>query len=148
MNWRILIALNDNPLAVDEPLAIHAADVGIELARMLNGELGFVYVIGDPSEIGADSGVSAEDAIETAKEDAKELIAAIRQRAPELAVLEFMPIGCAALEIIKVAREWPASLIVLRGKARTGIPRPTFGSVAESVMQHARCPVMVVKRTE
>ena len=142
MNWRVLIALNN------EPLAVHAADVGIQLTRSLKAELGFVYVIGEPSEIGADGGVSAEETIKTAKEDGKELIAAICQRAPELAALEFMPIGRAAVEIVKAAKDWPANLIVIGSHGRRGIQRAVLGSVAEAVMRHAPCPVMVVKAEE
>jgi universal stress protein A len=142
MNWRILIALNN------EPLAVHAADEGIELARALKSELGFVYVIGEPSEIGADCGVSAEETIKIAKEDGKELIATIRQRVPELAALEFMPIGSAAVEIVKAAKEWPANLIVIGSHGRGGIQRAVLGSVAEAVVRHASCPVMVVKAEE
>ena len=139
MDWRVLIALNSGPLAV------HAANVGMELARSLKAELAFVYVIGEPSEIGADGGVSEEEAIRTAKEDGKDLIASIRQSAPELAALEFMPIGRPSIEIVKAAKEWPANLIVIGSHGRGGIQRVVLGSVAESVMRHAPCPVMVVK---
>ncbi len=142
MNWKVLIALNS------EPLAVHAADVGIELTRSLKAELGFVYVIGEPSEIGADGGVSAEEAVRTAKEDGKALLAAVRQRAPELVALEFMPIGRAAVEIVKAAKEWPANLIVIGSHGRGGIQRAVLGSVAEAVVRHAPCPVMVVKAEE
>jgi nucleotide-binding universal stress UspA family protein len=142
MNWKVLIALTNDPLAV------HAADVGIELTRSLKAELGFVYVIGEPSAIGADGGVSAEEAIKTAKEDGKELIAVIRQRAPELSALEFMPIGNPAAEIVKAAKEWPANLIVIGSHGRGGIQRAVLGSVAEAVMRHAPCPVMVIKAEE
>lgn len=142
MDWRVLIALNSGPLAV------HAANVGMELARSLKAELAFVYVIGEPSEIGADGGVSEEEAIRTAKEDGKDLIAAIRQRTPELAALEFMPIGRPSIEIVKAAKEWPANLIVIGSHGRGGIQRVVLGSVAESVMRHAPCPVMVVKAEE
>ena len=122
MNWKVLIALTN------EPLAAHAADVGVELTRSLKAELGFVYVIGEPSEIGANGGVSAEEAIKTAEEDGKDLIAAIRQRAPELAALEFMPIGDPAAEIIKAAREWPANLIVIGSHGRGRSSAPSWGA--------------------
>jgi len=142
MNWRVLIALNS------EPLAAHAAGVGIELTCALGAELAFVYVIDEPSDIGADGGVLAGEAIKRAKEDGKEVIAAIRQRAPQLAALEFMPIGRASAEIVKAAKEWPANLIVIGSHGRGGIQRAVRGSVAEAVMRAASCPVMVVKAEE
>jgi nucleotide-binding universal stress UspA family protein len=142
MNWRVLIALNSGPLAA------HAAGVGIELTRALGAGLAFVYVIDEPSDIGADGGVSAGEAIRKAKEDGKEIIAAIRHRAPQLVALEFMPIGLASAEIVKAAKEWPANLIVIGSHGRGGIQRAVRGSVAEEVMRHAPCPVMVVKAEE
>jgi len=142
MNWRILVALNS------EPLAVHAADVGMTLAHSLKADLAFVYVIGEPSEIGADGGLSADEVIRMAKQEGKDLIAAIRQRDPKLSSVEFLPVGRAASEIVKAAREWPASLIVIGSHGRRGIKRAVLGSVAEAVMRHAPCPVMVVKAEE
>jgi nucleotide-binding universal stress UspA family protein len=139
MDWKILIALNG------EPLAVHAANVAVELARSVKAELAFVYVIGEPSEIGADGGLSAEEVIRRAKDEGKDLIAAIRQRAVGLATLEFMPVGRPPIEIVRTAKEWPANLIVIGSHGRGGIQRALLGSVAESVMRHAPCPVMVVK---
>ena len=142
MNWRILVALNS------EPLAVHAADVGMTLAHSLKADLAFVYVIGEPSEIGADGGLSADEVIRMAKQEGKDLIAAIRQRDPKLSSVEFLPVGRAASEIVKAAREWPANLIVIGSHGRRGIKRAVLGSVAEAVMRHAPCPVMVVKAEE
>src|SRR4029453_16377753 len=39
-------------------------------------------------------------------------------------------------------------LIVLSSHGRTGLGRILFGSTAESVVRHARCPVLVVKPEE
>jgi len=53
--------------------------------------------------------------------------------------------GEAAAEIVRVARERGADLIVISSHGRTGIGRIIFGSTAESVVRHAHCPVLVVK---
>jgi nucleotide-binding universal stress UspA family protein len=53
--------------------------------------------------------------------------------------------GEAAAEIVRVARERGAGLIVLSSHGRTGLGRILFGSTAESVVRHAACPVLVVK---
>jgi hypothetical protein len=74
-NWKVLIGLNNKPLAVD------AADVGMELSCSPKAKLAFV--IGEPSEIGADGGGWDAEAIRTAKEDATDLMTAIHERAPE-----------------------------------------------------------------
>ena len=53
--------------------------------------------------------------------------------------------GDAAGEIVRVARERRADLIVISSHGRTGLGRILFGSTAESVVRHAHCPVLVVK---
>jgi nucleotide-binding universal stress UspA family protein len=59
----------------------------------------------------------------------------------ETVVLE----GKAADIIVKVAKEWPADLIVMGSHGYTGIERLLLGSVAESVVRHAPCSVEVVR---
>ncbi|MEW6070210.1 MAG: universal stress protein, partial [Candidatus Thermoplasmatota archaeon] len=45
---------------------------------------------------------------------------------------------------IKIAS--PKDLIVMGTKGRTGIARLVLGSVAENVVHHAKCPVLVVRK--
>jgi nucleotide-binding universal stress UspA family protein len=52
--------------------------------------------------------------------------------------------GSAAKEIVLRAREIGADLIVIGTHGRTGIAHALLGSVAERVVQHARCPVLAV----
>ena len=53
--------------------------------------------------------------------------------------------GEAAAEIVRVASERAADLIVISSHGRAGLGRILFGSTAESVVRHAPCPVLVVK---
>jgi len=53
--------------------------------------------------------------------------------------------GDAAGEILRVAEEVNADLIVMGTHGRTGLPRLLMGSVAEKVLRRALCPVLVVK---
>ncbi|HYN84720.1 MAG TPA: universal stress protein [Pyrinomonadaceae bacterium] len=62
-----------------------------------------------------------------------------------LEVEEVIAHGEAASEIVRVARERGADLIVISSHGRTGLGRILFGSTAESVVRHAHCPVLVVK---
>jgi nucleotide-binding universal stress UspA family protein len=48
-------------------------------------------------------------------------------------------------EICKLAREIPADLIVMPTHGHTGIKHMLLGSTAERVVQHAPCPVFVVR---
>jgi len=62
-----------------------------------------------------------------------------------LDVEEVIVHGDAAAEIVQVAEERAADLIVISSHGRTGLGRIIFGSTAEAVVRHASCPVLVVK---
>ena len=47
--------------------------------------------------------------------------------------------------ILDAAEERRADLIVLATHGRTGIKRLLIGSVAEKIVRHSRCPVLIVK---
>jgi nucleotide-binding universal stress UspA family protein len=140
---RILIAVDSSPLSA------RAADAGIELARALGGEVAFIHAV-DPALGGTPgSGVPADQGLALAEQDCKRLLAEFRQRASLQPVqplpLEFLPVGKPGTEIVKAAKEWPADVIVLGSHGRGGIPRMVLGSVAEAVMRHAPCPVLVIR---
>jgi nucleotide-binding universal stress UspA family protein len=56
--------------------------------------------------------------------------------------------GSPTLEIIDLARSLPADLIVISTHGRTGLKHVWLGSVAEHVVRHAPCPVLVVREQE
>lgn len=56
--------------------------------------------------------------------------------------------GDPAAEIVRAAEEHGCGMIVISSHGRTGLGRMLFGSTAESVVRHARCPVLVVKPSE
>ena len=62
-----------------------------------------------------------------------------------LKVEEVIGHGDAAAEIVRVADEHEVDLIIISSHGRTGLGRIIFGSTAEAVVRHARCPVLVVK---
>ena len=53
--------------------------------------------------------------------------------------------GRVAPEIVALAEEIGAGLIVMGSRCRGGIRRALMGSVSDSVVRHAHCPVMVVR---
>ncbi|MDH3603124.1 MAG: universal stress protein [Candidatus Tectomicrobia bacterium] len=53
--------------------------------------------------------------------------------------------GKAADTILQTAQEQKVDLIVMGTHGRTGLSHTLFGSVAEAVMRHARCPVLMVR---
>jgi universal stress protein A len=140
---RILVAVDESAFAA------RAADVASELARSLGAELAFMHVI-DPSLVSApESGIPAGQLITLAEQDGRRLLAAFSQRASaQPPPLEFIHVGKAATEIVKAAKDWPADLIVIGSHGRGGVKRVLLGSVAETVMRQAACPVLVVRAEE
>ena len=49
------------------------------------------------------------------------------------------------VEICKAAEEGRADIIVMGSRGRTGLSQVLIGSVAEAVVRHASCPVLVVR---
>jgi nucleotide-binding universal stress UspA family protein len=138
---RILIAVDESAFAA------RAADVGIELAKALKAEMAFIHAV-DPSIARAASKIeeSADKLIAMAEQEAKNLLSAFRERAgASPAALEFLEIGKPATKIVEGAKSWPADLIVIGSHGRGGLERLLLGSVAESVVRHASCPVLVVR---
>jgi nucleotide-binding universal stress UspA family protein len=48
-------------------------------------------------------------------------------------------------QILRVAEEIGAGLIVIGSRGRGGVRRALMGSVSDSVVRHAHCPVLVVR---
>lgn len=140
---RILISVDGHPISA------HAANVGIELAGRLGAEIAFVHVV-DPSSFRApQSGVPADELIALAEQDGKRLLAGFRQHTPQQSIaLEFVRIGKPATEILKTAKEWPADVIVIGSHGRRGVQRALLGSIAEGVMRHAPCPILVIRAAD
>ena len=49
-------------------------------------------------------------------------------------------------EIVRLAEEIGAGLIVIGSRGRGGVRRALMGSVSDSVVRHAHCPVLVVRK--
>ena len=56
-------------------------------------------------------------------------------------------VGPPAAEILRSAERLQADMIVLGTHGRDGLQRALLGSVAESVLRRAHCPVLVVRST-
>ncbi len=137
-------------IAVDEdPIAAHAAEVGMELARALKAQVALIHTI-DPSALYApESGIGADELALSAQRDGTRMMTDMRSRlGVGTEALQFIVKGSAAHEIAAAAREWGADVIVIGSHGRRGVTRALLGSVAEAVMRHASCPVLVVRARE
>ena len=138
---RILIAVDDSVYGA------HAANTGIAMAAAMGAEVAFVSVV-DPSFVAgnSDSGVPADQLLASAEREAKALLVAYRERAKTSPpALEFLERGKPAVKIVAVAKAWPADMIVIGTHGRGTVGRLLLGSVAEGVLHHAHCPVVIVR---
>src|ERR671911_1425171 len=56
--------------------------------------------------------------------------------------------GAVDLEIVALAKEFGADLIVMGCRGHRGIRRAIEGSISDAVIRHAPCPVLVVRSRE
>jgi nucleotide-binding universal stress UspA family protein len=81
------------------------------------------------------------------REQAKDLVAkaAEKLRAAKFKVSMDLVEGDPKSQIIDIAKEWHADMIVLGSHGRTGIERFLMGSVSQSVVGHAHCSVEIIR---
>jgi nucleotide-binding universal stress UspA family protein len=124
---------------------------GIELAKHLNTRLLALYVLDSSKSPDIDQCVSPGMPKETLQrilrqsgEDALKYVESLAKR--EGLQTEGMIVeGHPAEEIIKVANEQSADLIVMGALGVTGIKKYLIGSVAEKVVRHSNVPVLTVR---
>lgn len=137
---KILIAVDDSAFAA------RAADVGVELAKSLKAKVGFVHVFQPSVAPGTMWGEPADRLMETSERAAKHLLATFWERTTiDSDVSEFLESGKPASKIVEVAKSWPADLIVMGSHGRGRTQSFFIGSVAQEVLHHTPCPVLVVR---
>ena len=81
------------------------------------------------------------------REQAKHLVAkaAEKLRDAKFKVSTELVEGNPKSQIIDIANEWHADMIVLGSHGRTGLDRFLMGSVSQDVVRHAHCSVEIVR---
>jgi nucleotide-binding universal stress UspA family protein len=150
MYERILVALDGSEIAERvlphvEALAkafgstlilLQATTSPAKLMAELGGEIDLAPNIIDPTEI-----------LEEEQQEVGEYLAQLsaRLKTDGWTVQTDEPQGDAADTIVKRAAELKADLIAMTTHGRSGLGKLFFGSVAESVLHHAACPVLLVR---
>jgi len=133
----------------DGPVAARAAHTGAEFARSLGAEVALIHAIDPALGYAPESGSSPAVLIARAERDGKKLLARFRrQMSLPSSSPAFAQVGNPATEIVKCAQYWPADLIVIGSHGREGVRRALLGSVAEAVIRHTPCPVLVIRAAE
>lgn len=123
------------------PTATRAVEYGADLAQRLGATLTLLHAV-EPLGVALPQALAEAQmvgATESLEGMVKELAA--RGVSADFAVR----MGPAARETIDLARERKADLIVMGTHGRSGLSRLLVGSVAESLLRHADCPVLTVR---
>lgn len=114
-------------------------------AKMASAGILLVHVLEVPSPKEGEGMLhhgTHEDASESVERRLKEIAASIDDIDCEYQLLK----GDPADEILRVAEEAGATVVVIGTKGRSGVARLLLGSVAEQVVRKAPCSVLVVKQ--
>ena len=131
-----------------------ALKTGVDLTNNTNSELHVVTVGGAEYRHGYDipeSGDLLQETYKTIEREAQETLAEQVKKIEDAGgtVTEaHLRMGRAAEEIVNLGEEIGAGLIIIGSRGRGGISRTLMGSVSDSVIRHAHCPVLVVRSEE
>jgi glycine betaine transporter len=129
--------------------AEHALDYAIALAAKLDAKVHLLNVIGIPvlgvPELGVALSAGMMDTIVRDNQAALDKLASARRT--KAAIGEVMlRTGDARDLIVRACEEVGADLIVMGTHGRRGVSRALLGSVAESVLRTAPCPVLTIRK--
>lgn len=147
---RILIAVEDSPYS-DE-----AIRYGMMLAKKMGSKIAMVHAdeipvntpyVADPML--SETPLMIPEMMEIQEEASKNLFKRINSEYGDgIEINKFIRVGRAQDEILAVAKEFKADLIILGTHGRTGLDHFISGSVSESVARKAKCPVLIIPKKE
>ncbi len=85
------------------------------------------------------------DDVKRLREVAKDRASSDEAALPKENVKVLVRTGAAVDQILKVAKETGADMIVMGTHGRTGVARAVLGSVTDQVIQRAPCPVLAIR---
>jgi nucleotide-binding universal stress UspA family protein len=137
-----------------------AARTAVDLGKQTDSELHVIHVLDivptallypevtDPEGVELPDPILVEDIQRHAEQRGRELLDAEVERvqsAGETVAQAHLMMGDAAREIVHLAGDIEAGLVVMGSRGRGGLSRALMGSVSDSVVRHAHCPVLVVR---
>jgi nucleotide-binding universal stress UspA family protein len=126
-----------------------AATTAADLAKSTSSELEVIHVLNvEPWRFPPDEQGNYPQRYEELREEARRLrdeqVEKIEAGGGSVAEAH-LAVGRPAEEIVAYAQDQGAGLIVMGSRGQGGIRRALMGSVSDSVVRHAHCPVMVVR---
>jgi nucleotide-binding universal stress UspA family protein len=130
--------------------SLNAAKYAIKVAKDENAELFCIHVIAGVPYGYASSPPAIDQYFKDIEEKAQSWFDKVRcmaknERMPELKTETFTDVKSVIGSIIDYATSRDVDLIVIGTRGRTGLKRFLMGSVANGVVQHAHCPVLLVR---
>jgi nucleotide-binding universal stress UspA family protein len=130
--------------------SLNAAKYAIKVAKDENADLFCVQVIASVPYGYASSPPAIDQYFKDIEEKAQSWFDKVRDMAknegiPELKTETFADVKSVIGSIIDYATSRDVDLIVIGTRGRTGLKRFLMGSVANGVVQHAHCPVLLVR---
>jgi nucleotide-binding universal stress UspA family protein len=135
-----------------------ATEAAVEITLKTRSELHLVYVHSDPplttlykgEYLGGvqDLDLELDEQLENARRAAQGVLDTAVRKVHSLggAVAQaHLMEGKAPQKIVSLAEDLGVGLIVMGSRGRGGVSRTLMGSVSDSVVRHAHCPVLVVR---
>lgn len=121
----------------------------LEMAEKWGAKLELLHIVPTPNYppmMIADGGFNPADFEGSLRADAEKQVKEIVNRVdkPGISIETKVLVGSAFHDICKIAEQDQSDMIVMGSHGRTGLKHVLLGSVAERVVRHAHCPVLVV----
>ena len=126
-----------------------ASDAALEHAATLAKSMGATLLIvhGEEPPLAYGGGELYYGIPEPDSERILKMLEDVKPKDPAVPFTHRLSMGDPAGEIVRIATDEGAELIVLGTHGRTGVTRLLMGSVAEVVVRRAPCPVLVYRET-
>jgi Universal stress protein UspA and related nucleotide-binding proteins len=122
----------------------NAVDKGLELAQLVGGKVTALYVV-DGSAYNRSNADTNTNPYDTSEKEGIYATSYVEERGRELGITVERKIieGNPAKTILQESENY--DIIVMGTLGRAGLSKLIMGSVAERVIQNAKCPVLVVR---
>ncbi len=131
--------------------ANHAFDDALKIAEKFGSKITVLTILG--TKVENTTGISLERAIETQdghEDAATKILKDLEGLAKEKGVGFSFKVICEPSPykgIVNFSNSNSMDLIVMGSHGRSGIKKALLGSVASGVVEHANCPVLIIKKT-
>ena len=134
------------------PSALQALGFALDLARQADGSVTVVHAIEwlAEEEPRAHSHFNVPEYRQHLTDDARQRMQALAAGEPRTwsAIQDLVVLGRAHREILRIAADTAADLIVMGAQGRGGLGLALFGSTTQQVVRAATCPVLTVRAAD